>query len=217
MNKAYSARLKSTTIEGFRGHLDSFPLSFFGKVRYGRCQKDAPLAESMFSQNTTCEVKESPSRFHYIFADVQRRDIVARVTAVRYRTDELSINLAWDEESSGLYMGNLIFSIKHFWKDAVIEPGSTQKSDAQGTESNEEKSKKPLGWDELTERENEVAHLLADGLGNTGIAEKLMITYGTAKDHCENISDKWGLRGSTDKKKLKAEAQRRGYGYQSGG
>jgi hypothetical protein len=126
MDKSYSARLENTTLEKFRAHLDSFPMSFFGKGAYGRC-KDAPPPENMFSYNTVLTVKNEPFRLHYIYTDRNRGDTVARITAAIFRNDELHINIAWDAESSETYIGNLIFSIKHFWKDALIDPsGSTE-------------------------------------------------------------------------------------------
>jgi hypothetical protein len=126
MDKSYSARLKNTALEKFRAHLDSFPMSFFGKGAYGRC-KAAPPPENMFSYNTVLTVKNEPFRLHYIYTDRNRGDTVARITAALFRNDELHINIAWDAESSETYIGNRIFSIKHFWKDALIDPsGSTE-------------------------------------------------------------------------------------------
>ena len=127
MDKSYSAKLKNTKLKNFRAHLDSFPMSFFGKGVYGRCPKDARPPENMFSHNTTLQVREEHGRFHYLYADKERGDIVARVVAVRFREDELSINIAWDEQAAGNYIGNLIFSIKHSWKDALIDSSGSPK------------------------------------------------------------------------------------------
>jgi DNA-binding NarL/FixJ family response regulator len=46
----------------------------------------------------------------------------------------------------------------------------------------------------LTVREREVAALLADGASNPEIAEVLVITLGTVKDHVHSILAKTGLR-----------------------
>src|SRR5690348_16207256 len=47
--------------------------------------------------------------------------------------------------------------------------------------------------DGLSPRESEVAALLAAGLSNRAIAERLCISLGTVKDHVHNILDKTGL------------------------
>ncbi|MEZ4699420.1 MAG: response regulator transcription factor [Rhodothermales bacterium] len=48
-------------------------------------------------------------------------------------------------------------------------------------------------FDELTEREHEILHLLAAGLSNRAIAERLFIEYGTVKNHVHNILNKLGV------------------------
>ncbi len=43
------------------------------------------------------------------------------------------------------------------------------------------------GWDSLTKREHEVAALVAEGMTNQGIAERLIITLATVKNHLSHI------------------------------
>jgi LuxR family maltose regulon positive regulatory protein len=50
-------------------------------------------------------------------------------------------------------------------------------------------------FDPLTERELEVLALLAEGLTNREIGERLVITTGTAKVHVSNVYRKLGVRG----------------------
>ena len=49
----------------------------------------------------------------------------------------------------------------------------------------------------LTKRENEVAHLVATGLSNAEIADRLNISVATVKDHVHNILGKTGLSSRT--------------------
>ncbi len=49
------------------------------------------------------------------------------------------------------------------------------------------------GSDNLTEREHEVLRLMADGLNNTEIAEKLIVSPSTVKYHIANIFTKLGV------------------------
>jgi non-specific serine/threonine protein kinase len=50
----------------------------------------------------------------------------------------------------------------------------------------------------LTEREYEVAALIAHGLSNRQIAEDLVITEKTAKNHVYRVLDKLGMRSRTE-------------------
>jgi len=51
--------------------------------------------------------------------------------------------------------------------------------------------------DGLTEREQEVLHLIADGMNNREIAEKLFISEKTVKTHVSNILSKLHLHDRT--------------------
>jgi LuxR family maltose regulon positive regulatory protein len=46
---------------------------------------------------------------------------------------------------------------------------------------------------DLTSRELEVLHLIAEGLSNPAIAKKLIISVGTVKAHTASIHDKLGV------------------------
>ena len=51
--------------------------------------------------------------------------------------------------------------------------------------------------DPLTEREVEILHLLADGLSNREIAQKLFLTLGTIKWYNKQIYSKLGVHSRT--------------------
>ncbi len=49
------------------------------------------------------------------------------------------------------------------------------------------------GWDSLTKREHEVAALVAEGMTNQGIAERLFIAPATVKNHLSHIFTKLNI------------------------
>ncbi len=52
----------------------------------------------------------------------------------------------------------------------------------------------PKGFGELTEREHEILRLVATGLSNAEIGQKLYISETTVKTHVTHILQKLGLR-----------------------
>ncbi|HEV2654033.1 MAG TPA: response regulator transcription factor [Ktedonobacteraceae bacterium] len=62
--------------------------------------------------------------------------------------------------------------------------------------SSRSSSAQPL-IDPLSERELEILHLLSQGASNKEIAERLVITVGTVKNHVTNILGKLGVRDRT--------------------
>lgn len=69
-------------------------------------------------------------------------------------------------------------------------------------------SKRAENENRLSERENEVLELLADGEGNKGIAAGLFISESTVKYHLRNILDKLHLE---NRAQVIAYANRRGF------
>lgn len=62
------------------------------------------------------------------------------------------------------------------------------------------------GWASLTEREREVAALVAEGMTNQGIADRLVITPATVKNHLSHMFTKLGI---TRRSELAEEVWRR--------
>ena len=52
--------------------------------------------------------------------------------------------------------------------------------------------------EELTDRERKVLRLLADGLSNAGIGQRLFISESTVKFHLRNLIRKLGVTKRTD-------------------
>lgn len=100
--------------------------------------------------------------------------------------------------------------------EALIEPRLTRKVLAEfsrlATASDRQTSPKSATLSEsmpapLTERELEVLQALARGLSNREIAEQLVITEGTVKNHVSNLIDKLGVR---DRMQAVLKGQERG-------
>lgn len=66
-------------------------------------------------------------------------------------------------------------------------------------------------FDDLTLRQQEIAHLLADDFDASEIAQELGIALNTVKVHFRNIQNEWGTE-SRGLKLMQEEAKRRGYG-----
>lgn len=81
---------------------------------------------------------------------------------------------------------------------ALIQPSITRKVLAEFSRlSSKPKSKAEELIDQLTERELDVLRALAEGLSNREIAERLVITEGTVKNHVSNLIAKLNVRDRT--------------------
>jgi len=73
----------------------------------------------------------------------------------------------------------------HLWREGVALPGT-------------ENSALPNATDGLTQREREVALLVAEGLRSREVAERLGIASQTVKSHLKTIFDKLGVRNRVE-------------------
>lgn len=88
---------------------------------------------------------------------------------------------------------------------SLDEPQQREEAAGQGGDTPPVVAQNPL-----TDREEEVAELLAMGMRYKAIAECLILGKGTARKHCQNIAGKWGIKPAR-LMALQQEARQRGY------
>jgi DNA-binding NarL/FixJ family response regulator len=81
--------------------------------------------------------------------------------------------------------------------DALLAPSVTRRIVDRFARQPSERHTDTRALDEITEREREVLALVARGLSNAEIAEKLVLSEGTVKTHVKHIFGKLGLRDRT--------------------
>ncbi|HTX13539.1 MAG TPA: response regulator transcription factor [Solirubrobacteraceae bacterium] len=83
--------------------------------------------------------------------------------------------------------------------DALLAPGITRRliSEFAGRADHSAPASPEPRLDELTPRETQVLELIAEGLSNLEIAERLVVTEETVKTHVSRILSKLGLRDRT--------------------
>lgn len=83
---------------------------------------------------------------------------------------------------------------------------STEEAIAYARRGRGERKRPPTGWDSLTPTERDVVRLVAEGLGNKDIGERLFISPRTVQTHLTHVYAKLGL---TSRMQLAQEAARR--------
>lgn len=78
--------------------------------------------------------------------------------------------------------------------EALLDPGVTRRIIERFSEWGSRQADPPAALAELTPREREVLELMAQGLSNGEIAERLVVAPGTVKTHVARVLSKLGLR-----------------------
>jgi DNA-binding NarL/FixJ family response regulator len=78
--------------------------------------------------------------------------------------------------------------------ESLLSPSVTRRLIEQFVRTPEPPAVRPAGLDTLTEREREVLELIAHGLGNGEIAERLYLSMATVKTHVNRVFAKLGIR-----------------------
>jgi DNA-binding NarL/FixJ family response regulator len=81
--------------------------------------------------------------------------------------------------------------------DALLAPGVTRQLISEFAQRPTAKRQPLLALEELTPRETEVLQLVAEGLSNSEIARRLIVTDETVKTHVSHVLNKLGLRDRT--------------------
>ena len=75
---------------------------------------------------------------------------------------------------------------------------SVEEAVAKGLDVSNGTERRAKGWDSLMQTERQIAALVAEGLTNAEIAERLFISLGTVKDHLKRIFSKLGVTARTE-------------------
>ena len=81
--------------------------------------------------------------------------------------------------------------------DALLDPGVTRRLVSEFARLRPSAPARPDALEELTPRETEVLRLVAEGLSNGEIAERLVVSDETVKTHVSRVLAKLGLRDRT--------------------
>jgi DNA-binding NarL/FixJ family response regulator len=81
--------------------------------------------------------------------------------------------------------------------DALLAPGITRRLINEFAQRSDQTPPPTVGLEELTPRETQVLQLIAEGLSNSEIADRLVVTEETVKTHVSRILGKLGLRDRT--------------------
>ena len=124
---------------------------------------------------------------------IRRQELPVKVVILSAFGDGGSLQTAWEQQADGFALKTdpprqTVATIRNVAHGQIVFPRAVRQAAGQTTEL--------LG--RLTGRERDVLRLLADGLMNAQIAERLSVQESTVKFHIQNIFQKLGVTNRTE-------------------
>ncbi|MFL5452424.1 MAG: LuxR C-terminal-related transcriptional regulator, partial [Myxococcales bacterium] len=137
--------------------------------------------------------------------EIRREGLPLKVLVLTAFGDGESLQLAWEQEADGFALKTdpprqTVAAIRNVAHGHLVFPSS-----ARGRRGSTASPADPLG--SLSERESEFLALVAEGLTNTRIAERLSVSEHTVKFHLQNIFQKLGVANRTEAARLFLQRQ----------
>ena len=128
--------------------------------------------------------------------EIRRDKIPVKVLVLTAFGDGESLQLAWENEADGFALKTdpprqTVAAIRNVANGQLVFPSSARRKAGAGTAEAH-----PIA--SLSEREKEFLALVAEGLTNTRIAERLSVTEHTVKFHLQNIFQKLNVANRTE-------------------
>jgi len=125
--------------------------------------------------------------------EIRREGLPLKVLVLTAFGDGESLQLAWEQEADGFALKTdpprqTVAAIRNVAHGHLVFPSS-----ARGRRGSTASPADPLG--SLSDRESEFLALVAEGLTNTRIAERLSVSEHTVKFHLQNIFQKLDVSG----------------------
>jgi DNA-binding NarL/FixJ family response regulator len=137
--------------------------------------------------------------------EIRREGLPVKVLVLTAFGDGESLQLAWEQEADGFALKTdpprqTVAAIRNVAHGHLVFPSS-----ARGRRGSSAAQADPI--DSLSDREREFLAVVAEGLTNTRIAERLSVTEHTVKFHLQNIFQKLGVANRTEAARLFLQRQ----------
>jgi DNA-binding NarL/FixJ family response regulator len=138
--------------------------------------------------------------------EIRREGLPVKVLVLTAFGDGESLQLAWEQEADGFALKTdpprqTVAAIRNVAHGHLVFP-SAARGPRRGSAA---AAADPI--DSLSDRESEFLALVAEGLTNTRIAERLSVTEHTVKFHLQNIFQKLGVANRTEAARLFLQRQ----------